>query len=121
MINTQKTTRFLSLMAICLSLITMMMVHFQKPLLATVDISQLINTQAAQLGQQYPDGKVPTAVMQHIIADLKDQVKELAKDKKSILIARGAILSDNVPDYTDIINESLEEKTLEEQQTKEEE
>lgn len=119
MINTQKTTLILSLIAICLSLITIIVVHFQKPLLATVDISQLINTQASHLGQQYPDGKVPTAVMQHIIADLKDQVKELAKDKKSILIARGAILSDNVPDYTEALKELLVTQ-LEEEQAKEE-
>jgi hypothetical protein len=116
MINTQKTTLILSLIAICLSLMTIIVVHFQKPLLATVDMGQLINLQAAQLGQQYPDGNVPSVVMQHIIADLKDQVKELAKDKKSILIARGAILSDNVPDYTNIIKEAL---VTQEEQAKE--
>lgn len=119
MINTQKTTLILSLIAICLSFITIIVVHFQKPLLATVDISQLINTQAAQLGQQYPDGKVPTAVMQHIIADLKGQVKELAKDKKSILIVRGAILSDNLPDYTEALKESLAVQREDEEQHEE--
>jgi len=51
---------------------------------------------------------------------IKDQIKELAKDKKSTLIAKGAILSDNVPDYTDLLKESLEDQTEEGQQAKEE-
>jgi hypothetical protein len=120
MINTQKIQLILSIIAISLSLISIFVVQFQKPFFATMDMGQLINLQAAQLGQQYPDGKVPTAVMQHIIAEIKDQIKELAKDKKSTLIAKGAILSDNVPDYTDLLKESLEDQTEEGQQAKEE-
>lgn len=120
MINTQKIQLILSIIAISLSLISIFVVQRQKPVFATVDMGQLINLQAAQLGQQYPDGKVPTAVMQHIITDLKDQIKEIAKDKKVILIAKGAILSDNVPDYTEVLKESLEDQTDEGQQAKEE-
>jgi hypothetical protein len=120
MINTQKIQLILSIIAISLSLISIFVVQCQKPFFATVDMGQLINLQAAQLGQQYPDGNVPSVVMQHIITDLKDQIKGIAKDKKIILMARGAILSDNVPDYTDLLKESLEDQTEEGQQAKEE-
>lgn len=107
MINTQRFPLILSIIAISLSVMTILVVYFQKPVFATVDMGQLINTQAAQLGQQYPDGKVPTAVMQHLIADLKDQIKEVAQEKKVILLAKGAVLNDSLPDYTDLLNESL--------------
>lgn len=116
MTTNPKVLLILCLIAMCLSLITLGVVYLQKPQLATVDMGQLINLQAAQLGQQYPDGKVPTAVMQNIITEMKDQVKELAKDKKSILIVRGAILSDNVPDYTEELKELLAAQIANEEQ-----
>ncbi len=116
--NSQKFQLILSLIAITLSLITIFGVHLKEPQLATVDMGQLINAQAAQLGQQYPNGNVPSVVMQHIITDLKDQIKEIAKDKKVILFAKGAVLSDSLPDYTDLLNESL--TPLSEEQVNEE-
>ena len=102
-----KIQLILSIIAMSLSLITLGVVYLQKSVFATVDMGQLINLQAAQLGQQYPDGKVPTAVMQHIISDLKDQIKEVAQEKKVVLLAKGAVLSSNLPDYTELLNESL--------------
>ncbi len=118
MITHPKVSLILSLIAMSLSLITLGVVYLQKPQLATVDMGQLINRQAAQLGQQYTDGKVPTAVMQHIISDLKEQMKELAKEQKTILLTKGAVLSGSLPDYTDLLNESL--KQWNEEQEKEE-
>lgn len=107
MTTNPKVPLILSLVAISLSLITIIVAQCKEPRFATVDMGQLINLQAAQLGQQYPDGKVPTAVMQHIISDLKDQIKEVAQEKRVVLLAKGAVLSSNLPDYTDLLNESL--------------
>jgi hypothetical protein len=118
MTTNPKVLLILCLIAMCLSLITLGVVYLQKPQLATVDMGQLINLQAAQLGQQYPDGKVPTAVMQHIISDLKDQIKEMAQEKKVVLLAKGSVLSSNLPDYTELLNESLASQA--EEQEKEE-
>ena len=116
MMNHQKLPLMLSLIAMSLSLITLCVVQIKKPSFATVDMGQLINAQALQLGQQYPNGKVPSVVMQHIITEMKDQIKEIAQEKKVILIAKGAVLSDSLPDYTDVINELL---VRQEEQTKE--
>ena len=118
MITNPKFSLILSIIAISLSLMTILNVHFQKPVFATVDMGQLINLQASHLGQQYPDGKVPTAVMQQLIFDLKEQIKEVAQEKKVILIAKGAVLTDSLPDYTDLLNESL--TPLSEEQVNEE-
>ncbi len=118
MINNQRFQLILSIIAITLSSITILVVHVQKPAFATVDMGQLINLQASQLGQQYPDGKVPTAVMQQLITDLKEQIKEVAQKKKVILLAKGAVLNDSLPDYTDFLNEFL--TPLSEEQANEE-
>lgn len=117
--NSQKAQLILSLIAISLSLITLCVVQIKKPSFATVDMSQLINLQAAQLGQQYPNGNVPSVVMQHIIADLKDQIKEIAKGKKVILLAKGAVLSDSLPDYTAVVKEFLVNQIENEEQQSE--
>lgn len=107
MITNPKLSLILSIIAISLSLMTIFNGYFQKPVFATVDMGQLINLQASQLGQQYPDGKVPTAVMQQLIFDLKEQIKDVAQEKKVILLAKGAVLNDSLSDYTDLLNESL--------------
>ena len=119
MINNQKLSFWLSLIAIVLSLVTICVVHLKTPLLATVDMGQLINAQAAQLGQQYPHGNVPSVVMQHIITEMKDQIKEIAKDNKVILIAKGAVLSDSLPDYTTVVKECLANQIENEEQQSE--
>ncbi|MFN6414721.1 MAG: hypothetical protein ACK4V2_02990 [Pseudomonadota bacterium] len=118
MTTNPKIQRILSLVAISLSLVTIIVDQCKESRFATVDMGQLINLQAAQLGQQYPDGKVPTAVMQHLIADLKDRIKEVAQEKKVILLAKGAVLNDSLPDYTELLNESLASQA--EEQEKEE-
>lgn len=118
MITNPKFSLILSIVAISLSLFTLFVVQFKKPVFATVDMGQLISLQASDLGQQYSDGKVPAAVMQQLIFDLKEQIKEVAQEKKVILIAKGAVLTDSLPDYTDLLNESL--TPLSEEQVNEE-
>lgn len=115
MINTQKFQLILSVIAMSLSVITILIVHFQKPVFATVDMGQLINLQAGHLGQQYPDGNVPAAVMQQVIKEIKEQVKDLTQNTNVILLAKGAVLNNTLPDYTDLLKESLEEQTAAEQ------
>lgn len=105
----------LSLIAMSLTVMMILLVYFQKPVLATVDMAQLINLQAGHLGQKYPDGNVPAAVMQQVIAEIKEQVKELTKNTNVILLAKGAVLGNTLPDYTEVIKESLEEQEAEQQ------
>ena len=118
MITNPKFSLILSIVAISLSLMAILNVYFQKPVFATVVMGQLISLQASDLGQQYSDGKVPAAVMQQLIFDLREQIKEVAQEKKVILIAKGAVLTDSLPDYTDLLNESL--TPLSEEQVNEE-
>jgi len=122
MINNQKFSLILSIIALSLSLMTILNVHFQKPVFATVDMAQLINLQASHLGQRYPEGNVPAAVMQQVIAEIKEQIKKLTQNTNVILLAKGAVLNNTLPDYTDLLKESLEEQETqdEERQVKEE-
>lgn len=122
MINNQRFQLILSIIAITLSSITILVVHVQKPVFATVDMGQLINLQAGHLSQRYPEGNVPAAVMQQVIKEIKEQVKELTQNTNVILLAKGAVLNNTLPDYTDLLKESLEEQEAqdEERQAKEE-
>ena len=47
--------------------------------------------------------------MQQVVEDIKTVIKDFGQDKKITLLAKGAVLSGEIPDYTqEIIKESLD-------------
>ncbi|MFZ4077139.1 MAG: hypothetical protein ACOYKA_04045 [Legionellaceae bacterium] len=75
--------------------------------LGTVDMQALLSNQSLQLAQSFPNGQVPPGVMQQVVEDIKTVIKDFGQDKKITLLAKGAVLSGELPDYTqEIIKES---------------
>jgi hypothetical protein len=74
----------------------------------TVDMQALILEQSQQLAKAYPNGVVPPRVMQQVVEDLKTVIKDFGQDQKITLLAFGAVLSGEHPDYTqEILNKSM--------------
>ena len=85
-----------------------------KPL-GLVDMQLLLGAQSQQLAKTYPNGQVPPGVMQQIVEDIKTVIQDYGQDQKITLLAKGAVLSGELPDYTqEILNEStqISQKTI---------
>ncbi len=85
-----------------------------KPL-GLVDMQLLLSAQSQQLAKTYPNGQVPPGVMQQIVEDIKTVIQDYGQDQKITLLAKGAVLSGELPDYTqEILNESTQilQKTI---------
>jgi|688.fasta_scaffold24332_5 hypothetical protein len=77
--------------------------------LGTVDMQALLSNQSHQLAQSFPNGQVPPGVMQQAVEDIKAVIKDFGQDQKITLLAKGAVLSGELPDYTqEIIKESTD-------------
>ena len=85
-----------------------------KPL-GLVDMQLLLSAQSQQLAKSYPNGQVPAGVMQQVVEDIKTVIQDFGQDQKITLLAKGAVLSGELPDYTqEILNEStqISQKTI---------
>jgi methionine synthase II (cobalamin-independent) len=68
--------------------------------LGIVDMQVLIQVQSQQLSKAYPNGQVPPKIMQQVVEEIKTVIKDFGQDKKITLLAKGAVLSGEYPDYT---------------------
>jgi len=83
--------------------------------LGLVDMQLLLSTQSQQLAKVYPNGNVPSGVMQQVVEEMKSVIDSFGKSQKITLLAKGAVLSGELPDYTqEILNESsqISQKTI---------
>ena len=74
-----------------------------------------MSAQSQQLAKSYPNGQVPPGVMQQVVEDIKTVIQDFGQDQKITLLAKGAVLSGELPDYTqEILNEStqISQKTI---------
>mgnify|MGYP000028096641 FL=1 len=90
-----------SLVAVCLWL------SQGKPKLGTVDLQVLLLEQSQNLAKTYPSGQVPPKVMQAIVESIKEIISDYGKAHKVTLLAKGAVITNNLPDYTAIFAELL--------------
>lgn len=107
MSNILRIPCILSGSAMILSILTLCIFPLRDTPLATVDMKEVISTQAVELGKQYPDGQISPQVMQHLITEIKEQMNDIAKAKHVTLITKGVVLSENLPDYTETVKEAL--------------
>ena len=96
----------LSVTALCLGLSN---TNTNKKL-GTVDMQLLLSEQSQKLAKAYPSGTVPSGVMQQVVEEIKAVIELYGQDQKLTLLAKGAVISCDLPDYTetfkDILNES---------------
>ncbi len=75
----------------------------------TIDVQKLISAEAQKLASIYPKGDVPPEKLQALIESIRGNIQNFTRNKKVILFAKGAVLSGNIPDYTESIIKGLEE------------
>ena len=78
--------------------------------IGTLDLPALLADQSQQLVKIYPNGQVPPGVMQQVVEEIKENIKDYGLSKKMTLLAKGAVLSDDLPDYTEEFRQVLNER-----------
>lgn len=78
-----------------------------NPKLGTVDLQALLFQQSQNLAKTYPSGQVPPKVMQSIVESIKEIINDYGKVNKLTLLAKGAVLTHDLPDYTATLAELL--------------
>ena len=101
------TTFSLSVIALCLGLSN---TNTNKKL-GTVDMQHLLSEQSQKLAKAYPSGTVPSGVMQQVIEEIKSVIASFGQEQKLTLLAKGAVLSGELPDYTETFKEILKESS----------
>jgi hypothetical protein len=76
----------------------------------TVDMHALILEQSQSLAKAYPTGQVPPRIMQQVVEDIKGVIERYGQDQKLTLLAKGAVLSFDVPEHTEIVKAILNEE-----------
>jgi Type-F conjugative transfer system protein (TrbI_Ftype) len=99
---------FMSLGALTLSILT-------KPLkIGAVDTRLIITEQAKKLAKEDPKSQ-PSALKLRAVADkIESHIAQWGKAHQVTLLAKPAVLSGNLPDYTQMILSSLKDETSEE-------
>ena len=97
------TTFSLSIMALCLGLSN---TNISKKL-GTVDMQLLLSEQSQKLANAYPSGTVPSGVMQQVVEEIKAVIELYGQEQKLTLLAKGAVISCDLPDYTEILKDIL--------------
>lgn len=101
------TTFSLSVISLCLGLSN---TNTSKKL-GTVDMQRLLSEQSQKLAKAYPSGTVPPGVMQQVIEEIKAVIELYGQDQKLTLLAKGAVISCDLPDYTGTFKDILNETT----------
>ena len=99
------TTFSLSVTALCLGLSN------TSKKLGTVDMQSLLSEQSQKLAKAYPSATVPSVVMQQVIEEIKAVIELYGQDQKLTLLAKGAVISCDLPDYTGTFKDILNETT----------
>ena len=77
---------------------------------ATVDIQAILSEQSQQFAQNYPTGRVPQSVMQQAVDEIKTAIDEHGQIQKVTFLAKGAVLSGDLPDYTETFKDILNKR-----------
>ena len=92
------------------TLTTFVAFQMQKPTMGVIDPHALIAIEAKTMAKAYPNGNVPTKVLQDLAERLKAHVNNFAKEENLILLAKGAVWGGELPDFTDLMIERLEKE-----------
>lgn len=98
-------TAVMSIGAFCLSLINLI----NKPLkMGTIDTSLVIAEKAKVLAKQDLKAYLSPLKMRQVGDQIKEDVAKWAAANKVTLIAKGAVWSENLPDYTESVLATLQ-------------
>ncbi len=69
--------------------------------IGTIDVQKLVTIEAQKLASNYPKGDVPPEKLRVIIENIRGNIQDFTSKRKIILLSKTAVLSSNVPDYTE--------------------
>ncbi len=104
-----KDKYFILLILLLVILSTNLWQVLNKETLGTVDIQQIISSQAETLAISYPKGNVPEVRLQQLIDHLQKTLETYAQKNRLTLFPKGLVLSGIIPDYTATFLEQLKE------------
>jgi len=79
---------------------------YSKDRFGVIDEKLIVALQANELAKNYPTGQIPPEKLHHLARDLKDKIQEWGDKQGLTLLAKGAVWSGKLPDYTaDILAE----------------
>jgi len=74
-----------------------------------IDTQAVVAIEAQKIVSLYPKGDIPPEKLQQLVEQLKSKVEAFAKSQNITLFAKGAVWGGSLPDYTDLVIESLKE------------
>lgn len=95
----------ISIMAIVLSIVAL--VRTPKPVIYTVDISEIISKASHALAESHPKGDVPKDVLNRLIQHIKETTQDFGRENNVFILAKQALLSGKSEDLTNIIINKL--------------
>jgi hypothetical protein len=95
---------FVGIASTLLSCIAISLVLCQtKERFGVVDAGVLVALQAKEIAKSYPNGQLPPEKLERISKNLKEKVQIWGDNRGLTLLAKGAVWSGQLPDYTDEI------------------
>jgi len=74
---------------------------YSKTSFGVIDEKLVISLQAKELAKHYPTGQIPPEKLDRLARALKDKIQEWGDKQGLTLLAKGAVWSGKLPDYTD--------------------
>jgi len=79
---------------------------YSKERFGVIDEKLIVSMQAKELAKHYPTGQIPPEKLDRLARALKDKIQEWGDKQGLTLLAKGAVWSGKLPDYTaDILAE----------------
>ena len=101
---------FISVMAAIISFTAFM--RTQGPVVATVDMSEIISKASQNLVASYPKGEVPKAVLNRLMQHIKATTYAVGKEHNVLILSQHALFSDQRADLTEKIIEKIIQDTV---------
>lgn len=73
---------------------------YSKEHFGVIDEKLIVSVQAKELAKHYPTGQIPPEKLRRLTEELKNKVQEWGDKHGLTLLAKGAVWSGKLPDYT---------------------
>jgi len=73
---------------------------YSKTSFGIIDEKLIVSVQAKELAKHYPTGQIPPEKLRRLTEELKDKIQEWGDKQGLTLLAKGAVWSGKLPDYT---------------------
>ena len=103
----QQNLIFIALAALFSMVVVCLWLNHGNPKFGTVDLQALLFQQSKNLAKTYPTGQVPPKVMQSVVENIKEIINDYGKAHKLTFLTKGAVITNDLPDYTEIFEDLL--------------